>query len=256
MQEEQPLSLFAENAVISNPTVALIGEEYNLKNLLWCFGQHVNVLLNQSTLAAGSLFQTMTLDEIAEKNPLITFICLDDEKESVKLIKHYLDNSDSAVVVRSFIPPEKINGLCEELYARRQLHRVIFSPIISAESEEEFRNPPHLVLGSIGNAEQYLDFLQHCTNINTNSYHPCSPIESAIVTISKRKLVQSRTQSMNELREELYQLHSAGQCSYMNVERAIISDPRVGYFPSVGNIPEIQTSLTPLIEYTENQEEA
>ena len=256
MQEEQPLSLFAENAVTSNPTVALIGEEYNLKNLLWCFGRHVNVLLNQSTLAAGSLFQTMDFDEIAEKNPLITFICLDDENESIRLLEYFLDSSESAVVVRSFISPEKINGLCEKLHERRQLHRVIFSPVISDEIEEEFRNPPHLVLGSIGNERQYLDFLQHCTNINISAYHPCSPTEAVIVSVCKRKMIKSRADSMMELREQLYQLQSKGQCSYMNSERAIVSDPRVGYVPVVGDIPEIQTSLTPLFEYLETQEEA
>lgn len=192
----------------------------------------------------------VTIDQLIEREPTLTFVCTSarvDSADTIDAVLKLIRKTQSAVVLKTTVDIGILDKLVRTLHGDNALDRFVYAPDLSSDhnTDDDYINPKYIILGGVSTScNQLLEFFHWNTLITLPKNHKedagihiCAPNEASIIFHGIQAYLTTKTMFFSELSKIVESMGDMG-VNFPTTARAVIADPRIGktnWF-SVGDI--------------------
>ena len=185
------------------------------------------------------------IDQLISRQPLLTFVCTPtpttskgriDAAVTVDAVLKLINNSQSAVVLKSTATPDVIEKICRAVEQKGCPDRFIYAPEFLTEknADHEYCNPKFMVFGGMEQCvSEFCEFLHSATAIimpkNTEDdggIHVCHPVEASFVKYAINAFLALKVTFLNQLHDAMEDEQYT--VSPLRVLKILAAEPRMG----------------------------
>lgn len=185
------------------------------------------------------------IDQLISRQPLLTFVCTPtpttskgriDAAVTVDAVLKLINNSQSAVVLKSTATPDVIEKICRSVEQKGCPDRFIYAPEFLTEknADHEYCNPKFMVFGGMEQCvSEFCEFLHSATAIimpkNTEDdggIHVCHPVEASFVKYAINAFLALKVTFLNQLHDAMEDEQYT--VSPLRVLKILAAEPRMG----------------------------
>ena len=178
-----------------------------------------------------------TIDELANWNPNITFVCLPtpmgengvvDSAAVEDAVLKVARLTKGAVILKSTLPPNVIDSLCQTLFQYNLYKRFVYNPEFLTEknSIEQYVYPHfHIVGGHEDACAAFGEVIDKFSIITPAPIIPMHPVEASFVKYAINSFLATKVTFFNQLYDAVKE-HPTSRWNV--IANAVSADPRIG----------------------------